>query len=373
MLKKLFIALGGFVLIVLALGAVKKTQLDEMASAPHVAPLTSVSTIAAREVSWNPSIRAIGTLAPVEGIMLSADADGTIVEIAAKSGSTVKQGDLIVKYDVSVESAQLAAAEARAELARLQSDRASDLLAKQTISQAEADTANAQLDQALAEVAALQAQIAKKQVRAPFSGRIGIRQINVGQFVGRGAPLMPLQKLDPIFVNFNIPQRQLSALKVGQSVMVTVDAFAGQSFAATVTAINPQVDRDTRNFSVQATMTNPEEKLRAGMFVRVAVELPAGGKIVAVPATAIAYASYGNSVYIVETMKGEDGKEYLGARQQFVKLGATRGDLVEVVGGVKVGEQVVSSGVFKLRNNMAVQVNNSAPPTSSATPTPDNT
>ncbi len=373
MLKKILIALGGFVLIVLTLGAVKKAQLDEMTSTPQVMPLMSVSTLPAREVSWNPSIRAIGTLAPVEGIMLSADADGTIVEIAAESGATVRKGDLIVKYDVSVESAQLDAAEARAELARLQRDRAADLLSEQSISQAEADTAIAQLDQALADVAALKAMIAKKQVRAPFSGRIGIRQINLGQFVGRGAPLMPLQKLDPIFVNFNIPQRQLSSLKVGQSVEVTVDAFADQKFAAAVTAINSEVDMATRNFSVQATMANPKELLRSGMFVRVAVELPASGTLIAVPSTAISYASYGNSVYVVENMKGEDDKEYLGARQQFVKLGVTRGDMVEVVDGVKVGEQVVSSGVFKLRNGIAVQVNNSAQPTSSAAPTPDNT
>ena len=373
MLKKILIALGGFVLIVVSLGAYKAAQLKEMSSAPHSMPAMTVSTMAASEVNWSPSIHAIGSLAPVEGIMLSADADGTIEEIVADSGTTVNQGDLIVTFDTSVEVAQLAAAEARAELAHLQSNRATDLLGKNTISQAEADKAIAQLDQALAEVAALKALIAKKQVRAPFSGRIGIRQINAGQFVARGAPLMPLQKLDPIFVNFDIPQRQLSALSTGQSVGVTVDTFAGQKFMANVSAINSQVDASTRNIGVQATMLNPDEKLRSGMFVKVEVELPSMGTMVAVPSTAIIYASYGNSVYIVENMKDADGKEYLGARQQFVKLGATRGDLVAIIEGVKPGEQVVASGAFKLRNGVTVQVNNAVQPTSSANPTPENT
>jgi membrane fusion protein, multidrug efflux system len=373
MLKKLLIAIGGFILVVIALGATKVAQIKEMTSAPHVQPASSVSTFVAKEVTWNPSINAIGTLAPVQGIMLSADADGTIVKIAADSGTAVQAGDLLVKFDTGVELAQLKAAEARATLARLQSDRSTDLLAKNTISQAEADSTNAQLDQALADVAALKAQIAKKEVRAPFSGRVGIRQINVGQFVARGAPLMPLQKLDTVFVNFNVPQREMQVLKVGQDVQIAVDAFPDKQFAAKVTAINTQVDMATRNISVQATMDNPGEVLRSGMFVRVEVALPANGMQIAVPATAIAYASYGNSVYIVEKIKGEDGAEYLGARQQFVKLGATRGDLVVIAEGVKSGEEVVTGGVFKLRNGAHVQINNSAMPSSSANPTPDNT
>jgi membrane fusion protein (multidrug efflux system) len=202
---------------------------------------------------------------------------------------------------------------------------------------------------------------------------VGIRMVNVGQFVGRGAALLPLQSLDPMYVNFSVPQRQIPTLYVGQKVQVSVDAFQGMEFAATITAINSEVDSSTRNIFVQATLANPEEKLRSGMFVRVAVELPAQDNLVVVPATAIAYASYGNSVYIVEKMEGEDGKEYLGVRQQFVTLGQTRGDLVSVTSGVQAGEQVVSAGVFKLRSKAPVQVNNTAQPTSSANPTPDNT
>jgi membrane fusion protein (multidrug efflux system) len=222
-------------------------------------------------------------------------------------------------------------------------------------------------------VTAIDAQIAKKQVRAPFAGRVGIRLVNVGQFVGRGAPLLPLQKLDPIFINFSIPQRQLPEVALGQEVGVRVDAFADRPFRGAITAINSEVDASTRNISVQATLANPDEVLRAGMFARVEVQKSAAEAQVVVPATAIAYASYGNSVFIVEKMKGEDGKEYLGVRQQFVKLGVTRGDLVAITDGVKPGEQVVTSGVFKLRNGAAVQVNNVVQPASSAHPKPANT
>ena len=373
MIKKFIIAIIGFVLVVASLAAIKAAQIKEMTSAPHTQPASSVSTYEAKEVSWSPSLRAIGTLAPVNGVMVSADADGTVINIAAESGSAVKKGDLLVEIDSSVEVANLNAALASAELNRVNRERARDLWARQAIAKSDYDAAVAAAQQSLATVTALEAQIAKKKVTAPFSGRVGIRSVNVGQFVGRGAALLPLQSLDPIYVNFSVPQRQISSLFVGQKVLVTVDAFQGMEFSAKVTAINSEVDSSTRNINVQATLANPEEKLRSGMFVRVAVELPVNDNLVVVPATAIAYASYGNSVYVIEKMKGKDGEEYLGARQQFVTLGQTRGDLVSVTTGLKAGEQVASAGVFKLRPGLRVQVNNSAQPTSSANPTPDNT
>lgn len=373
MLKKFIIAIGGFILVVASLAGIKAAQLNEMMSTPQFMPASAVSTIPASEVDWKPSIRAIGTLAPVNGVMISADADGTVVNIAAESGTAVKARDLLIEIDSSVEEANLNAAIATAELSLINMNRARDLWQSQAVSKSEFDTAEAAAKQSLATVEALKAQIAKKRITAPFAGRIGIRQINVGQYVARGAALLPLQSLDPIYVNFSIPQRQLPSLTIGQNVNVTIDAYADTTFTATVTAINSEVDSSTRNVSVQATMANPDEKLRSGMFVRVAVELPSSGSLVAVPATSIAYASYGNSVFIVEKMKGEDGKEYLGARQQFVKLGVTRGDMVAIEEGVKPGEEVVTSGVFKLRPDAPVQVNNSAQPTSNANPTPDNT
>ncbi len=372
MLKKFALALAGFAVLVVTLGAVKVAQIKKMSEMDHSVPPSSVATFAAKAVEWQPTLKSIGTLAPVEGVTVAADADGTIVRIAAESGTAVKAGDMLVELDTSVEQANLRSAEATAELNRINLERARDLWNRQAIAKSDFDAADAAAKQALAAVSAIKAQIAKKQVRAPFAGRVGIRHVNTGQFVARGQALLPLQKLDPIYVNFNIPQRFLPALSPGQVVAVAVDAYE-KPFPGKITAINSEVDAATRNVSVQATIANPNEALRAGMFVRVEVELPAGEPQVVVPATAIAYASYGNSVYVVEKMKHPDGKEYVGVRQQFVKLGATRGDLVAVTGGLKAGEEVVSAGVFKLRNAAPVQVNNTVQPTSNPAPKPANT
>ncbi len=371
MIKKFLIAIGGFILVCLTLGAVKAAQIKKMASAPHVMPAAAVSTSKAEAVQWHASLHAIGTLAPVQGVTLSADADGTIMKIAVESGAAVKAGDMLIELDTTVEHAQLAAAEARADLARANSDRSKELLERQAVSKSEHDASAASFKQAGADVAALKAQIAKKQIRAPFAGRVGIRQVNVGQFVGRGAPLMPLQQADPIYVNFFVPQRNIPALSLGQKVSVTIDAFE-KPFEASLTAINSEVDRATRNVSVQATLPNPEGHLRTGMFAQVDVEMPRAESLVVVPATAIAYASYGNSVFIVEKMKSPGGKEILGVRQQFVKLGGKRGDLVAITEGVKPGEELVTAGVFKLRNGMEVQVNNAVAPAANPAPKPRN-
>ena len=373
MFKKFLIALVGFVLVVLALGAVKVAQIKEMSSVSHVPPATAVTTIEAVSVAWHPVLQAIGTLAPVQGVTISADAEGTIVKILVESGTAVKSGDPLVELDTTVEVAQLNAAQSRAELARVNIDRAKELLDNKTLAKSEFDTIEATYKQSLADMAALKAQIDKKLVRAPFDGRIGIRLVNVGQYISKGRALMPLQKLDPIFANFNVPQRQLSDLTIGQKISVTVDAFQGKLFDGMVSAINSEVDASTRNVSVQATLANPQELLRAGMFAQVEVELPVSAARVVVPATAVAYASYGNSVFIVEKMKDAKGAEYLGVRQQVVKLGDTKGDLVAIESGIKPGEQVVTSGVFKLRNSAPVQVNNTVRPSAEASPTPANT
>ncbi|MBS0664501.1 MAG: efflux RND transporter periplasmic adaptor subunit [Verrucomicrobia bacterium] len=372
MLKKYAIALAGFVLVVAILGAVKAAQIKEMTSVTHVPPPTAVTTFEARSVAWQPTINAIGTLAPVEGVTLAPDADGTIVKIAVENGAHVKAGDLVIELDTTVEEAQLSAAEARAALAKLQRDRAVELASKNTISAAELDTATAQLNQATADVAAIKATIDKKHVRAPFDGRIGIRLVNLGQFVARGRAVVPLQKMDPIYVNFSVPQGQLAALRIGQPVVVRVDSMP-IPFNGSVTAINSEVDSATRNIAVQATLANPEEQLRPGMFVQVEVELPLGPPQVVVPATAVAYAPYGNSVFVVETMKNPDGSTYTGARQQIVRVGAARGDLVAIEAGLRAGEQVVTAGVFKLRNGAHVEVNNSVQPTANPAPKPANT
>lgn len=372
MIKKFIIAFVGFAVVVLALGAIKAAQIKELSSVSHTQPPIAVTSYEARAVAWQPVLNAIGTLAPVEGLTVAADADGIISKIAAENGATVKAGDVLFELDTSVEMAQLRSTEARAALAKLQENRALELSSKDSISRAELDTANAQLQQVTADVAALKATIQRKQVRAPFSGRIGIRTVNLGQFVARGRALVSLQKLDPIYVNFNVPQRHLGALTTGQKIALTVDAYP-TPFAATLAAINAEVDASTRNVSVQALVANPQEQLRSGMFAQVEIELPLGAPQVVLPATAVAYAPYGNSVFIIEKMKDPAGQEYLGVRQQIVKLGATRGDLVAVESGVKPGEQVATAGIFKLRNGAAVQVNNVVQPSAEAAPKPKNT
>jgi membrane fusion protein (multidrug efflux system) len=372
MFKKLLLTVGGFTVIVLTLGAVKAAQLNKLASAPHVQPANAVTTSPAQFIAWQPVLQAIGTLAPVEGVTVSADADGTIVKIAADSGTAVKAGDLLVELDTSIETAQLGAAQARADLARINIERAKDLWERKVSAKSEYDAVDAAYKQSLADVAALQALIDKKHVRAPFDGRVGIRLVNVGQYISKGRALMPLQKLNPIFVNFSVPQRQLPDLSKDQKVSITVDAFRAKVFPGVISAINSEVDPSTRNISVQATLENPGEVLRSGMFAQVEIQLPVGAPRIVLPATAINYAPYGNSVFIVEKMK-VDNREYLGVRQQIVKLGDTRGDLIAIESGIKEGEQVVTAGGFKLRNGAEVQINNTVQPTASATPKPDNT
>ena len=373
MLSKFFIAIFGFILVVCSLGAVKYQQIAQMSSVSHVPPPIAVTTIDAASVAWHPVMQAIGTLAPVQGVTLSADAEGTIVKIMVESGTAVKAGDPLVELDTTVELAQLNAAEARADLARISIDRAEGLLKSNSMAKSEYDSIAAASKQSLAEVAALKAQIDKKLVRAPFDGRIGIRMVNVGQYISKGRALMPLQKLDPMFVDFSIPQRQLSTLSIGQKISVTVDAYQGKVFEGTISAVNSEVDAASRNISVQATLSNPEERLRSGMFVQVEVQLPVSDSRVVLPATAIAYASYGNSVFVVEKMKDATGAEYLGVRQQPVKLAETRGDLVAIESGLNPGEQVVTSGVFKLRNAAHVEVNNTVQPSAQSAPKPANT
>lgn len=373
MIKKFIIALSGFAVVVVTLGAIKVAQIKELTSVNYAPPPTAITTAKVDVQSWQPQIRSIGTLAPVQGVTISAEAGGAIIAIPVENGALVKKGDLLVEIDTSVETAQLASAQAAETLAKLQRDRARELRGKNTISQAEADSADAQYSQTVAEVAALKATIEKKRIRAPFDGRVGIRLVNVGQYVSPGTALVPLTQLDPIYVNFTVPQRQLPSVALGQKVNVTVDAFPGAPFSGQVSAVDAEVDSLTRNIAIQATLPNRNEQLRPGMFAQVEVSLNQSERVIVVPATAVAYASYGNSVFVVEKMKGADGVEYLGVRQQPVRLGGTRGDLIVVTDGLKGGEEIASSGLFKLRNGLSVQVNNSVQPGSSPAPKPANT
>lgn len=330
-------------------------------------PPTVVASFVATEQEWEESIRSVGSLQPVHGVTLAAELGGTIVEIGVENGAAVKKGDLLVRLDTSVEEAQLAAAEANLRLAELEIERSKTLLDQRTISQAEFDSKDAVSKAAAAEVANVRAQLAKKAIRAPFSGRVGIRMVNLGQTIPAGTQLIPLQSLDPIFIDFSLPQQRIAALESGQTLRVKLDGLE-ETFEGKVTAINPEVDAATRNVRVQGTLANPAEKLRPGMFAEVTLVRPTKAKVVAVPVTAIVYAPFGDSVYVVEQ---KDGKTI--ARQQFVRLGASRGDYVAIVDGIGAGTRVVSAGAFKLKNNTLIALDDEMQPEPSLTPKPRNT
>jgi membrane fusion protein (multidrug efflux system) len=337
--------------------------------AAQKAPPAVVSTIEAREESWQPALHAVGSFAAVQGIIVSIQLDGAVTKVAFESGATVKEGDLLVQQDVSAEEAQLASAQAGAVLAQLNLDRAKELRTQGTNAQADLDTATATFQQTQANVAALKAAIDKKTIRAPFDGRLGIRQINLGQFLRSGTDIVPLQLLDPIYIDFALPQQNAAQVAAGQTVRVTVDAYPGEVFAGTVNALNPNVDGATRNFQLQATLTNAGGKLRPGMFGSVEVQLPVIEKVITVPLSAIVYNPYGNAVYVVEN-HGEDGNGLI-VRQQFVQSGANRGDQVAIIKGVKSGDTVVTSGQLKLRNGASIVINNTVTPGNSSAPKPD--
>jgi len=339
--------------------------------APPPESVTSMKTV---KTPWTPSIDVIASLEAVQGTVLKAEEKGRVESTPVESGSMVKAGDVLVQLDVSEEAAQLKSAEAQQELARLTFKRTQQLHAGNAMAQAALDEATSGLKQAEGNVAAIRAIIAKKTITAPFSGRAGIRMVNVGQYVSEGAEIVPLFSYDPIYANFMVPQRYLKDLTKGQKVILKLDAYPETEFQGTVTALDPQVDEMTRNIKVQATISNTDEKLRPGMFAQVQVLLASSEEYITIPGSAVNHAPYGDSVYVIENQKSPDGsKEFLGVTQHFVKLGQRRGDQVAVLQGLEPGQEIVTSGVFKLRPGAAVSVNNSVSPGNSAAPKPSDT
>ncbi|MBS0660349.1 MAG: efflux RND transporter periplasmic adaptor subunit [Verrucomicrobia bacterium] len=373
MAKRFIIVVGALIFVIGLLAFLKMQQFKAMGAMMKGPPPEAVTTLTLQKQSWPQSLSSVGSLAAVQGVTVSADLPGVVERIGFESGSAVKAGDLLVQINVQQEQAQLRSAEARREMMQVSLTRAEDLLKTQTNSQSQLDSAKMDFRQADASVAEVKAMIERKTIRAPFDGVVGIRQVNVGQYVNSGAPIVSLQSLDPIYVNFAVPQLNLAKLKVGTPVKIRTDATGGTEFDGTINAINSVVDEATRNISVQATIQNPGNRLRPGMFASVQVILPQIDDLVSAPASAIAYAPYGNSVFVVEEKPGADGKPAKTVRQQFVKLGPSRGDLVAIVEGVKAGEEVVSSGVFKLRNGAGVLVNNSVQPGAEQKPKPADT
>lgn len=359
----------------------KGMKMGKAMAAQKPAP-TAVSAAVAKADTWEPTLHAVGSLAAVQGVTLSAEVAGKVVRINFESGQKVKKGDALVELSVSTEKAQLAAAEAAMALAESNFKRTNGLFEKKTLSQSELDAADAQLKQAQAQAAGLKAMIAKKTIRAPFDGDLGIRLINLGEVLKEGQAVVDLQALDPIYVNFTLPQQDVKSIKSQQPINLTVDAYPGETFKGKVNALDSRLDPTTRSLQVQATLENKDGRLRPGMFGSVDVLLPAQKRdVVVVPQTAIIYNPYGNAVYIIEPAKDKEGHEVkdekgqpaLSVRQQFVKLGDTRGDVVAIEDGVKPGERVVTAGQLKLRNGVEVTINNSIAPATNTAPTPPNT
>jgi membrane fusion protein (multidrug efflux system) len=367
MKKRILFTIIGLLLIIGVLGGIKGLQIDRMIAqgSQTVPPPETVTTTVVQTESWESRLTAVGSLVAVQGVTLTAELTGKVVRIDFEPGTKVNAGDLLVQQDTSSEEAQLRAAEATVELARRNRDRLKKLLDRRTIAQQQYDNAEAQYKEGVARADAIRAVIAKKNIRAPFAGRLGIRLVNLGQILNEGDPIVSLQSINPIFVNFSLPQQQLAQVQPGLTVRVTSDAIPGQAIEGKVTAINPEVDAATRNIRIQATVANRQERLRPGMFVNVTVVLPGSENVLAIPATAVLYAPYSDSVFVVDKKQSD-----LVVRQQVVELGEKRGDFVAVVSGLEAGQTIVSTGAFKLRNGQAVVVDNTLAPKFKLAPEP---
>lgn len=375
MKKRIILTVLALLVLAGILAGIKALQIGRMidAGSRFVPPPETVTAAEVRSETWESVLTAVGSLTAVQGVTVAAEMPGKVVRIAFAPGAPVQKGELLLQQDTSSEQAQLPGAEAAVALAKANLERARELLAQKIISPAEFDSAEATFKVAVAAAENIRATIGKKTLRAPFSGRLGIRLVNLGQILQEGDAVVSLQTLDPIFVDFLLPQQQLAEVRTGLPVRVTADALPGQLVEGRVTTINPEVDAATRNIRLQATVANPAGLLRPGMFINVAVVLPRRREVLVIPATAVLYAPYSDSVFVVEDQKagagGEPGKLL---RQQFVRLGEKQGDFVAVVSGLQEGETIVTTGVFKLRNGQAVVVDNSLSPEFKHAPKPEN-
>jgi len=365
-----FALITGVALVLVLVFGTKALQFRAMGEAAEAGggpPPQTVSTFTVEQQTWTRSIRAVGSVEPTQGVVLETEAAGLVQAINFVNGQTVEVGDVLVQLDVKVEQAELNAATALASLAEVELERAERLRESGNVPQSDLDRAIAEQAKTQADMENIRARIARKTIKAPFTGRVGIRTINLGQFLPVGAPIVALQANEQVYVNFTLPQQALGKIASGLPLTLNSDAYPDASFEGTVTAISPQIDPSTRSIQVQGTLDNPEGLLRAGLFVRVEVALPQKDVVTVVPATSILYAPYGNSIYKIES--GENG---LVATQHFVRTGSRRGDFVSIEGGVEIDDQVVSAGAFKLRTGSSVTINNELAPTPKLDPTPDN-
>ena len=366
------VVVAGLVLVLALLGGVKAAQIVTMVRAAETfaPPPEAVTSARVQAVEWDPTTAGIASLVAVRGVTLGAELAGTVREIDFESGASVKSGAVLVRLDTSTEEAQLASALADASLARINLERARRLQRGEANSKADLDAADARAKQAEALVASLRAAIAKKTIRAPFDGRIAIRQVELGQVVSPGTPIASLQSVTPMHADFWLPQRALAVLRPGQRARLRTDAFPGAEWTGEVTTVNPEVDPATRNVRVRATFENGDGRLRPGMFANVEVLSDEKQPVLMIPATAVMFAPYGDSVFAIEEKRGAAAQTTRVVRQKFVRTGERRGDLVEVTAGLAAGETIVSSGAFKLRNGATVAVNDALAPDAQVAPKP---
>lgn len=345
-------------------------------------PAASVTDWTAKQEEWIDAGQAVGTFVAINGTDVTTEAGGVVRQLSIDVGRPVKAGTVLAQLNTANELAVLKSLEASAKLAGVQRDRWQALARDKLVSQAEAEERATQAATTLAQVEAQRALIAQKTIRAPFDGVLGIRKVNLGQYLTPGDAIVSLQALDPIYLDFSLPEQRISQVKPGATIRASVDALPGQIFEGKITAIEPQVDPATRNFTVQATLENPDHALRPGTFAHVGFESGDARKVVVIPQTAISFNPYGNAVYVLQEApraEGEtdmEGKPLTGnkliVKQRFVKTGTTRGDLIAVTEGLKPGERVATSGLLKLRNDAEVVINNKVQPSTSATPAPEN-
>src|SRR4051812_7521622 len=372
--KPVVLAVLGLVALIVVLFGIKGLQIKKMMSTPFAMPPTTVSSAVVKAEDWAPTLNAVGSISAVQGAVVSTELGGVVANVAFQNGGVAKKGELLVKLDTSAEEGLLKNAQADLELARQNLERTRDLANRRVVSKQDLDAATSLFGQKQGTVDNINAVIRKKQLLAPFDGQLGIRQVNVGQMINAGQQVVALTALDPVYVDFALPQQELSKLTEGLEVTVRTDAVPGKDFKGKLTAINSMVDPVTRNVPLQATLDNPDHALHPGMFAKVEVSLAETKKTVVIPGSAVSYAPYGDSVFLIEKQKDpKTGKESDTPRQQFVRIGEARGDFVAVTQGLKTAETVVSTGVFKLRNGMAVSVNNDLAPKPELNPRPPDT
>jgi membrane fusion protein, multidrug efflux system len=372
--KPVVIAVALLIAICAFVFGVKFLQIGKMMSMPRTVPPTTVTSASVKEEDWAPRLTAVGSVSAVQGAVVSAELAGVVSKINFENGAEAKKGEVLMKLDASQEEALLRSAEADAQLAKTDLERSRDLAIKKVVSGAEFDSAQSKFTRMNAVVDQMRSSIAKKSLIAPFDGQLGIRQVNVGQMITAGQQVVALTALDPMYVDFALPEQYLSKLAKGLEVTVRADAFPGRQFEGKLTAVSSMVDAVTRNVSLQATLDNSDHALHPGMFAKVEVALAQTKKTIVIPGSAVSYAPYGDSVFVIEKQKDpKTGKESEVLRQQFVRIGEARGDFVAVTQGLKPGETIVGTGVFKLRNGMAVTVNNDLAPKPQLNPKPEDT